>query len=312
MKAQAQQKVIKLNSLLVAEWEAWNGFLISALVEETCRQHTVIDTPPDHIELSFDRIHAFLWQINLSESKFFPKARIEIEQRLESQGIAILNKGFTDITKHSLQDLLVNYQLLSTRLNVPTAKNNLVIVKSTLNWGGELEARLTAEQQAEYGISQFVGPIQGHADYLILHESDVPDIVWETETLIVERFILNDEDSFYRAYCAGSAVVLVKAHAPEPIKKIAGDPRDTNDLLRFDGQTLCGNTAHLPSKLITMIEAFMELSQLDFFCLDIVHDDDSFYIVDLNLTPWLGEALPTPKILEFMVKGLRDKYPKLV
>ena len=42
---------------------------------------------------------------------------------------------------------------------------------------------------------------------------------------------------------------------------------------------------------------------LDYFCLDIVHDTNEFFIIDLNLTPWSGVQEQSKDATEFLCQG---------
>jgi hypothetical protein len=42
---------------------------------------------------------------------------------------------------------------------------------------------------------------------------------------------------------------------------------------------------------------------LAYFCLDLVHDGQRHYIIDLNLTPYSDPRRQTAEIREFLIRG---------
>jgi hypothetical protein len=124
---------------------------------------------------------------------------------------------------------------------------------------------------------------------------------------VVEKYIANAEDSFYRAYFSGKQIIIVKAFAPRIIKKLSGDSRDTNFLT--DLEHLKAGTDHfeISAKLKRDVATFVENTPVDFGCIDIVHDgQDNHYIIDLNLTPYAGTRAHDPYLTDFLKLGITE------
>jgi hypothetical protein len=131
------------------------------------------------------------------------------------------------------------------------------------------------------------------------------DSVWTDPAIVIERYVSNGENSFYRAYFCGKQVIIVKAFAPGIIKKLSNDPRDTNFVT--DLEHLKAGTDELPinGTLKRDVATFVEHTPVEFGCVDIVHDGhDNHYIVDLNLTPFAGNGAPDPDLCEFLKAGI--------
>ena len=104
-----------------------------------------------------------------------------------------------------------------------------VIVKTSLNHGGETERYLPAAELARLGMhlaAPGVGP-----DYRVMPAGDMPGPSWDDKALCIERFISNDEGRYHRAYLWQDRLVLWEGINPAPIKKSFADT--SNRLLRF-------------------------------------------------------------------------------
>ena len=44
--------------------------------------------------------------------------------------------------------------------------------------------------------------------------------IWNDPAIVIEKYIANAENSFYRVYFSGGRVIIVKAFSPGPIKKL--------------------------------------------------------------------------------------------
>jgi hypothetical protein len=124
---------------------------------------------------------------------------------------------------------------------------------------------------------------------------------------VVEKYVTNDENSFYRVYFSGGQIIIVKAFAQGIIKKLSGDPRDTNFVT--DLEALKTGTDGLPisETLKKDVATFVELTPAEFGCIDIVHDGrDHHYIIDLNLTPYAGTRPHDPFLTNFLRMGITD------
>ena len=291
----------KLADVLVYEWQAWKGFLISHLIADYCQvtadyQHR----PEDMAAFLSPNVKAVLWQINLSQQQAFPNRRTAIIDYLKTRNLLVLNETVDDITKSNLQRCLVDAGLPSVRANPDMPGDTLLMVKSNLNWGGEVETRLPKTVYDRLYSEQHQS-ITRFDQYYVLPRKDLPDKVWKDSSVVVETYIFNNEESFYRVYGFGESLVVVKAHSKQQIKKINGDPRDYN-VLTTQAQ-LSREGGRLPPRLKQVLHRFCHRIPIDYFCLDVMHDGNEFYIVDLNTTPYSGVDEQTGSAVEHLREG---------
>ena len=294
----------KLDNILVYHWNAWEGFLISHLTADYCCIEAAYDD--DFSVLSphlTPNIEAVLFQINLSDSSAFPACRASIVDQLKARNITVLNVGCTDITKNNLHRQLARAGLNTAKAAREGPAEQSLFIKSNLNWGGEKEKLLPPDLTDGLRIQQSTR-VSGWNHYYRTSRQDVNPALWDDDTLVIEQCIENPEQSFYRVYGFGDAIVLVKAHSPALIKKIINDPRDINTCLTR--KDLEEPLSVIPEALRLQVLGFITHYPLDYFCLDIVHDLNRFYIIDLNLTPYSGKEAENSEAVQWLVAGARQ------
>lgn len=295
----------KLDNILIYHWQAWQGFLISHLTADYCQVEANYDDGIGDIDRYLTpNIRAVLLQINLSNSISFPARRRQLIQALKERGILILNTEVEDISKRHLHLLLAKAGLPSAKACENGPAEQVLFVKTNLNWGGVVERRLPVELQ-EGHVGQQPALIQSWDSYYTVRRRDVRPELWADTSIVIENYIENPDNSFYRAYGFGEALVIVKAHSAALVKKISGHPDDHNMLLskrQLFGQATTGLADELQKTLKTFISHY----PLAYFCLDIVHDTKNYYIIDLNLTPYAGENQQTINVVEFLCQGAQS------
>lgn len=293
----------KLADILVYEWEAWEGFLISHLVADYCRIPAGYEDTGQTIERYLSpNIKAVLLQINLSEQSGYPRHREPLIADLKAYGIRVLNEHITNITKSALHRLLENAGIPSARADMDGDPDAPLFVKSNLNWGGEVEQRLPEVVRRKL----FGDPprtITAFDQYFRTGRSQLDASAWQDDSIVIEKYITNSENSFYRVYGFGDALVVVKAHNNALIKKISSDERDRNLFVHKDD--LQDRRADLPDNLQTLLLTFLNRIEIDYFCLDIMHDTCNFYIVDMNTTPYSGTGQQVPAACDFLRQGAK-------
>ena len=291
----------KLANVLVYEWKAWEGFLISHLIADYCRLTASYDDTSIDLEKGLSpNIKAVLLQINLSRSKDFPRRRRELINLFNARGILVLNSGVEDITKRNLHRLLETANLPHLAATPQGNADEVLFVKSNLNYGGVAEQNLPEHLHTCIAGSHG-GTIDRHDGYYVAPRKDLPLNIFSDDTVVVERYISNPEHSFYRVYGFGDGIVIVKAHSKSLIKKISGSASDINYC--YSREEISKGRTDLPPNLTHTLQAFINAVALDYFCLDIVHDLSSFYIIDLNLTPWSGVDEQSRDATDFLIQG---------
>ena len=300
----------KLNNIAVYEWQAWRGFLISHLVEDSGHIKAEFEDDISTLEAALNPdIKAVLLHFCLSRTDRFPAKREQILDALEARGILVLNRGITDISKANLHRILQDADIPTAKAEREGEPQERLFIKSNLNYGGVAEQRLPEHIKAHLGIEP-PGPIRDFNQYYAAAREHLPEDIWHNNAITIERHITNPEDSFYRVYGFGDALVVVKAHTRALIKKLSGNPRDTNAFYTRD--QIINDKTPLPGDLQSVLSRFIQRIPLAFFCLDIVHDLEHFYIVDLNTTPWSGEQPQTGEAVDFMCQGANDYLKRVL
>ena len=300
----------KLSNILVYHWQGWKGFLISHIVTDYCQYEAGYEDDIGTLNNALTpNIKAVLLQINLSKSKYFPKHRAELIQAMRDRGLIVLNKAIDDITKSYLHQILENAGIPNLKAGVNGKADEYLFVKTNLNWGGEVEQRLFTELKQQFVDSVVARPIERHDQYYIVRREDLMAEIWQDKSIVIERYVSNAENSFYRIYTFGDAVVVVKAYSYELIKKISGNSNDQNYC--YDREDIVSGKTALPEKLQQTIRQFLVNVELDYFCLDIVHDMENFFVIDLNLTPYSGVQSQTSDVVNFLRQGAHQYVKRL-
>ncbi len=294
----------KLANVLVYHWEAWQGFLISHLVADHNHYQAAYDDDISRLDNALTpNIKAVLLQINLSRSVYFPQQRAQLINDLQQRGLLVLNADVDDITKTNLHQMLHRAEVPNVKVPVAGDGDEWLFIKSNLNWGGEVEQRLPPELRATFADKN-PRTIKKFDHYYTRQRRNIPATLWQDDSVVIEKYIVNPEDSFYRVYAFGNAIVVVKAHSSALVKKISGDSRDCNAFYHRD--QIINERTQLPFNLQYTIRQFLRNIRLDYFCLDIIHNMSDFYVVDLNLTPYAGVAQQTTDATEFLIAGAND------
>jgi hypothetical protein len=294
-------RVSRLDSILVYHWQAWEDFYISHLIDPSCQIQADYSDDFQSIEPHLGpNILAVLFQINLSRADLFPERRRQIVAKLQRRGLVVLNAEVQDITKHNLHRMLKRAGLSSLKAGRSGAAEEMLFLKTNLNFGGMLEQRLPPSLRRIF-LPEPPCPIGRWDEYYVAMRRNVPQAYWSDSSLVIERYIANPEDSFFRVYGFGDAIVVVEGRAPQLIKKLIGR-RDEKHFLLTRRQLLSQKTV-LPGDLQAVLKRFIAHYPLAYFCLDVVHDGHRHYIVDLNLTPYSDPRRQTTAIRAFLARG---------
>jgi hypothetical protein len=298
------------DKVAVLEWQAWKGFLLSHVLGDDV---VLIKTEPfrEFPTVQFDQVcdscSIVCFQINLSVRGHLPLQTRQLTERFQERGVYVVNGLVQDIRKSTLHKHLEAIGLSSLKTSAAGPPDEILFVKTDLNYGGELERWLSAEDVAAGKLERLVSNDFGAYRYKAFKRRDVQESLWQDPAIVIEKFIANSENSFYRVYFSGHQIIIVKAFAPGIIKKLAGDDRDTNFVT--DLEHLKAGTDELPisSTLKRDVAIFVERTPVEFGSIDIVHDGgDNHYIIDLNLTPYAGTRPHDPFLIDFLRLGITD------
>lgn len=298
------------STVAVLEWRAWDGFLLAHVLGDDAVR---IETDPfrEFPSVQFDRVcdsfTIVCFQINLSVRGRLPLRIRDLTNRFLEQGVYVVNGLVQDIRKSTLHAHLEAIGLPSPKAAPSGPSDEILFVKTDLNYGGELERWLPPESIAAGGLEHLISPDFGAYHYKTVERGMLQEGIWADPAIVVEKYVTNAENSFYRVYFSGKQVIIVKAFAPAIIKKLSSDPRDTNfvtDLEHLKGGT---DDLSLSATLKRDVATFVENTPVEFGCIDIVHDgDDNHYIIDLNLTPYAGTKAHDVFLTNFLRLGITN------
>ncbi len=300
----------------VLEWRAWDGFLLTQVLGD---RGVRIETDPfrEFPSVQFGRVcDSFMtvcFQINLSVRGRLPLRIRDLTNRFIERGIYVVNGLVQDIRKSTLHAHLEAIGLPSLKAAKSGSSDEILFVKTDLNYGGELERWLPPESITASGLEHLISPDIGAYRYQTVERGRLQESIWTDPAIVIEKYVANNEDSFFRVYFSGKRVIIVKAFSPGIIKKLSSDPRDTNFVT--DLEHLKTGTDELPLSVTLKKEvaAFVENTPVEFGCIDIVHDGhDKHYIVDLNLTPYAGTRVYDEFLNGFLRLGITNPSQRKV
>jgi len=297
-------------AIAVLDWQAWEGFLLRHVLGDDAVR---IETDPfrEFPSVEFDRLcdsfTTVCFQINLSVRHRLPLRIRDLTNRFVKRGLYVVNGLVQDIRKSTLHSHLEAIGLSSAKATPSGSADEVLFVKTNLNYGGELERWLPAEDIAAGGLEHLVSNDTGAYHYKTVERGMIEDGVWTDTSIVVEKYIANSEDSFYRVYFSGKQIIIVKAFAPRVIKKLSGDSRDTNFVTDLEHLKAGTDHSEISATLKRDVATFVEKTPVEFGCIDIVHDgQDNHYIIDLNLTPYAGTRSHDPFLTNFLRMGITD------
>ena len=297
------------DKVAVLEWRAWEGFLLTHVLGDDAERIEVDpfrELPSEEFDRICDSFATVCFQINLSVRGRLPLRIRDLTNRFVERGVFVVNGFVQDIRKSTLQKHLETIGLNSVRVTPSGSSHEVLIVKTDLNYGGDLERHLPPESIAAAGFEHLISPeIKGAYYYKTVLREMLPAEIWDDPAIMIEKYIDNAENSFYRVYFSGERVIIVKAFAARIIKKLSNDPRDTNYVTDLEHLKAGKDELELSENLKRDLVTFLEQTAVEFGCLDIVHDgNDNHYIIDLNLTPYAGRRRIDPFLTNFLREGL--------
>ena len=296
--------------LCVYDWSKWRGFMVPTMFPAAHRLEARWAEAPTRI---VDRVPAdantLLLHLDISINTGFLPQLAELREKLAARGVELINAGVVDIRKRSLQAKCRAMGLPSVSASRDGLGDEALIVKTDLNAGGYREKRLSRSQRRESQLPEGRGLMRRRRDYFVARRDQISDRVWADPSVVVERYIVNRRQRFFRAYVAGAAAVISEAICDEPIKRME-EPRDRrNYYMTRSGSrwTAAPNESALPeARLIEVAATFMTGYAVDFGAADIVQNDEGeCFVVDLTTTPFWGDEVQ-PGMLEHLRSiGLR-------
>ena len=269
--------------------------------------------PSGEFDRVCDSFSIVCFQINLSVRSQLPLRIRDLTNRFVERGLYVVNGLVQDIRKSTLHAHLEAIGLPSLKAARSGSPDEILFVKTNLNYGGELERLLPPQSIAATGLEHFISADIGAYHYKTVERGMLEESIWNDPAIVIEKYVTNDDDSFYRVYFSGEQIIIVDAFAPDIIKKLSGDPRNTN--YAVDLASLKAGTDDLPmsARLKRDVVTFVEKTPVEFGCIDIVHDGhDNHYVVDLNVTPYAGSRVYDDFLNDFLLLGITDPSQRKV
>ena len=296
--------------IAVIEWQAWDGFLLRyVLGNNVMRVETdpFREFPAEQFDRICDSCATVCFQVNLSVKSQLPLQIRNLTNRFKERGLYVVNGLAQDVRKSTLHKHLEAIGLSSLRADRYGAPDEILFVKTDLNYGGELEGWLPRESLIIGGLEHLVSAEFGAYRYKTIERGMLQEYQWTDPSLVIEKYVTNSEDSFFRVYFSGKQLIIVKAFAPGTIKKLSDDPRDTNFVTDVEHAKDGTDKLEISVQLKRDVATFVENTPVEFGCLDFVHDGyDNHYIVDLNLTPYGGPKESDTFLAKFLRLGITN------
>lgn len=302
----------KAEMVAIYEWQTKPAFLLSVLCPSSHRiEANASDWAEDILQRLPKEIRLFAFHLNLTQTASFPHDRPELCKALSRAGIAVVNSEVTNISKAFIQASCRRLHLPTTEAVPEGCPDEMLIIKTCLNYGGLGERSLDTSAirilgQGAYGCSIDAG------SYKIVKRRDVTHHEWTDPSLFIERFVRNREDRFCRVYVLGAYFVISEVVDPADLKRMPGGIERKNWFycIHDDRSAALGNESARLMTLADQIRQFVQLLRLDFAALDVVIDDDDLhYIIDVNTTPsWRDTVEPNVEtflhaVMAGMIKG---------
>lgn len=292
--------------IAVYEWPAGEDCLLSAIYPDALRIRARIGERAGDVLMRVPlTVRTFIFHIDLTDSSRMPLDRQAVVDSLRIRGVNVVNGDLTDISKRRID--VVCQKLSLPRPTAPRSGDpgEPHIIKTDRNYGGLPEKDL---QSADAELLSVVQP-QVTAiplNYPIVPRREIPVGVWDDPRLVVQRYISNVHNRFFRAFVNRDRMVISVGLDAEPIKRL---PWGT---LRQDCYFIGGRPVDWPTpkysdprlrvtpELQQMVGRFCYGLRLQFGAIDIVEDDrGTHFIVDANATPGWGRPDLAP-IADFL------------
>jgi hypothetical protein len=278
---------------VVYEWRAWTNFLITRVVPNAIRvSASVFDSAEDVVPRVPITAGMFLFHVDCTFSQRFPKDRSKLIAALTRHQVRVLNGNITNISKRYLHALCVRAGLNTAATTEAGDAAELLIVKTNLNSAGTPERGCKWWQRWMMGV-RLTDDIQGREEYRVMPRREVPRPWWTDRRLVIEHYVSNASQVWFRAYVFLDRLVVSQARCRLPIKRMyhATDRTNSRFIIR-DGRAVATHSdPAIPSTVLQAIVKTVAVAPLDFGTLDIGWDDDGrAFILDLNVTPFCRDG----------------------
>ena len=182
------------SKVAVLEWRAWSGFLLTnVLGDHAVRIETdpFREFPPEQFDRVCDLFPTVCFHINLSVRSRLPLRVRDLTDRFVERGIYVVNGLVQDIRKSTLQAHLEAIGLSSLKAARSGPADEILFVKTDLNYGGNLERRLSPESIAAASLEPFISPDMGAYHYKTVERRVLQESIWTDPSIVIEKYVTN-------------------------------------------------------------------------------------------------------------------------
>lgn len=298
--------MLKGEEVAIYEWQTASPFLFSALCPSSSRlKASASDWAEDVLQSLSANVRLFAFHLNLTQTAFLPHNRSTLCRALLDKGVSVVNADVTNISKAFIQESCRRLGFPTTEATPDGEPDEMLIVKTNLNYGGLGEKGFDARDLRILGFSPAACPIDAKS-YKILKRRDVSPTDWKDPSLFIERFVENAKNRFFRAYWLSEYLVISEVVDPLLIKKMPEGIQRINWFFRTHQDQIesIGSASPRAIKLAFQISVFVRFLKIDFGALDaVVDDDERYHIIDVNTTPSWRDTV-APGIVTFLRAGL--------
>jgi hypothetical protein len=297
-------------TLSVYDWSEWHEFVMPAVWPRAKKIAAKFGESAQEIAARVpESSRALLLHLDISDHSPFISDGPALVEALSVRETRVLNALMPDIRKRTIQKCCRQFGLLTPDALRDGAADELLFVKTDFNSAGEREHLLSKRQQAKFDLTPHRGRIRGPKDYYVARRDEIPDDVWNDRTLVVQRYVKNRANRFYRIYAALDAIVVSEAYSNKDIKRVGVVSARYNYFLWRKQERIVGDPnviSQLPDDLLRDAGIFLHRFRMDYGAIDIVESEDRrFFIVDANKTPHWGNEVQ-PGLIEHLRKGLEE------
>src|SRR5688500_13037339 len=142
-------------TVAVLEWRAWHGFLLAHVLRDEAVRIEIDpfhELPSEQFDRVCDSFTTVCFQINLSVRSRLPLRIRDLTNRFIERGVFVVNGFVQDIRKSTLHAHLEAIGLSSLKAAPTGSDNEILFVKTNLNYGGDLERWLPPESITAGGL----------------------------------------------------------------------------------------------------------------------------------------------------------------
>ena len=293
----------------VYDHSAWHGFLLQAILLQAHRIEVCLGESSEEVLARLPAsCRTFVFHINLTLSARLPFERHKLVGQLQARGIVVRNAHVTDISKRAVHRICERAGVASAATRLDGDPDEPVLVKTTCNYHGLPESRLSIQQKSWLGYrSANDMPAQREAGYRIMRRADVPTIVWGSPHWVVERYITNTAHRFHRVYVAGDALVISRVFDSSSFKKMPEGIARESYFLNLSKPCLPSVGSSDVRDVAVLSARIAQTANLQYGALDVVSDDDGgYYVIDINTTPFWGDG-GHPDLLAYLRAGFVER-----